>query len=61
MGLTAIEAYDRDFRVMLAGDAILGTNPEKGSLMLDYLRNHFGIEPIANAAIMAAVSARAPQ
>ena len=59
VGLTTIEAYERDFRVMLADDAILGTNPESGHLMLDYLRSHFGIEPMPNAGIMAAISEHA--
>jgi nicotinamidase-related amidase len=53
VGLTAIEAYERDFKIMLAGDAILGTNPQDGGLMLDYLRTHFSIEPVSNAWIMA--------
>ena len=56
VGLTTIEAYERDFRIMLAGDAILGTNPKAGNAMLDYLRTHFGIEPMPNAAIMATLS-----
>ncbi len=52
VGLTAIEAYERDFKTVLAGDSILGTNPTEGNLMLDYLRNRFGIEPVSNAWIM---------
>jgi len=53
VGLTAIEAWERDFKVVLAGDAILGTTPEEGDLMLDYLRCRFEIEPISNAQIRA--------
>ena len=56
VGLTTIEAYERDFKVILAGEAILGTDPKEGSLMLDYLRNRFAIEPVSNAAIMETVS-----
>jgi len=56
VGLTTIEAYERDFKVILAGDAILGTSQEEGRLMLDYLRNRFAIEPIANARIMETIS-----
>ena len=52
VGLTTIEAYERDFKIMLAEDAILGTSQEEGRLMLDYLRNRFAIEPILNARIM---------
>lgn len=55
VGLTTIEAYERDFRIMLAGDAILGTNPDAGGAMRDYLQSHFGIQPMRNAAIMAAL------
>jgi nicotinamidase-related amidase len=60
VGLTTIESYERDFRIMLAGDAILGTNSEAGGAMLDYLQSHFGIEPVANTAIMTAVSEETP-
>jgi nicotinamidase-related amidase len=56
VGLTTIEAYERDFKIMLAEDAILGTNQKEGSLMLDYLRNRFAIEPVPNARIMETVS-----
>jgi len=56
VGLTAIEAYERDFRVILAKDPILGTNQKAGSRMLDYLRNQFGIEPVPNAGIMETIS-----
>ena len=52
VGLTAIEAYERDFKTVLAGDAILGTDPVAGGLMLDYLRDRFGIEPVSNAWIV---------
>jgi len=56
VGLTTVEAYERDFRIMLAEDAILGTNQEEGNLMLDYLRNRFAIKPVPNARIMETVS-----
>jgi nicotinamidase-related amidase len=51
VGLTAIDAWERDFRVMLAGEAILGTNSAEGDLMLDYLRRAFDIEVFSNAEI----------
>ena len=59
VGLTKIEAYKRDFKIMLAGDTILGTNEEEGNLMLDYLRNRFGIEPIPSKSIMETITERA--
>ena len=52
VGLTAIEAYERDFHVLLARDAILGHTESSASLMLKYLHDEFGIEPIASSAIM---------
>ncbi len=51
VGLTAIDAWERDFKVILAGDAILGTNPADGQLMLDYLLKAFQIEPISTMTI----------
>ena len=39
VGLTAIDAWERDFRVVLAGEAVLGTNLADGDLMLAYLSN----------------------
>lgn len=57
VGLTAIDAWERDFKVMLAGEAILGTNSEEGDWMLNYLRRTFDIEPFSNTAIQDAVVA----
>ena len=51
VGLTAIDAWERDFKVILAGDAVLGTNPADGQLMLDYLEKAFAIEPVSNAEV----------
>lgn len=51
VGLTAIEAWERDFKVLLAGEAVLGTNLADSDLMLAYLRSAFGIEPVCNTDI----------
>ena len=56
VGLTAIEAWERDFKVILAGDAILGTTLADGDLMLDYLKRAFQIEPVSNATVKKIVS-----
>jgi len=56
VGLTTIEAYERDFKIILARDAILGTSQKEAKLMLDYLRNRFAIEPVSNARIVEIVS-----
>jgi isochorismate hydrolase len=51
VGLTALDAWERDFKVILAGDAILGTDAINGQLMLDYLKQAFAIEPVSNAEV----------
>ena len=53
VGLTAIEAWERDFEVVLAAEAILGTTPDGGALMRDYLRRRFEMEPVSHASIAA--------
>jgi nicotinamidase-related amidase len=58
VGLTAIEAWERDFKVILAGDAILGTHLRDGELMLDYLRKAFQIVPVSNAEVKRIVAAQ---
>ena len=58
VGLTAIDAWERDFKVLLAGDAILGTNFADGDQMLDYLRKAFEIESVSNAEIKKIVSSQ---
>ncbi len=58
VGLTAIDAFDRDFRVLLAGDAVLGTNEAQGELMLDYLNARIGVEPLNHAQIMSRIVAK---
>ena len=51
VGLTAIDAWERDFHVIVAGDAILSTDLSDGSLMLDYLKKAFAINPLPNARV----------
>lgn len=51
VGLTAVDAWERDFKVILAGDAILGTSLTDADLMLDYLRSAFEISPVSNAEV----------
>ncbi|MCR9134280.1 MAG: cysteine hydrolase [bacterium] len=52
VGQTAIDAYEHDFKVILAGEAILGTQIKYGKLMLDSLERRFGIIPINNKEII---------
>jgi len=59
VGLTAIEAYERDFDVIIAQDAILGCDQARGDLMLQVLKNEFAFEPQSNRAIMEEISAEA--
>lgn len=56
VGLTAIDAYERDFGVVLGAEAILGTSIVQGNLMLDNLWNRFGIVPTRVPEIMELVS-----
>ena len=51
VGQTAIDAYEYDFKVTLAGEAILGTQIEYGKLMLDSLKRRFEIIPKTNKEI----------
>lgn len=52
VGQTAIDAYEHDFKVMLAGEAILGTKTAYHQLMLESLERRFGIVPVSNEAII---------
>ena len=52
VGQTVIDAYELDFKVTLAGEAILGTQLKHGVLMLDSLKRRFGISPIINEDII---------
>lgn len=61
VGLTAIDAWERDFNVILAGDAILGTNLADGDLMLNYLSKAFAIDPVSNAKVKKIVSNKEAQ
>jgi nicotinamidase-related amidase len=58
VGLTALDAWERDFRVILAGEAILGATPASGQSMLDYLKKAFAIEPVSNAEVKRIVGDR---
>ena len=59
VGLTAIEAYERDFDAIIAQDAILGCDQARGDAMMHVLRNEFAFEPRSNRAIMEEISAEA--
>lgn len=51
VGQTAIDAYERDFKVILAGEAILGTKKIHEDRMLEALERKFGISPVTNSTI----------
>ena len=57
VGITAVEACERDFDVIVSRDAILGPQQNRVDAMLSVLRNEFGIEPISNVRIMEQISA----
>jgi nicotinamidase-related amidase len=56
VGQTAIDAYEYDFKVILAGDAILGTTREQGDLMLRSLEKRFGMIPADNQEIKSLIN-----
>jgi nicotinamidase-related amidase len=51
MGLTAIDAYERDIMPVLAEEAILGIDPEREEGMLRVLKDGYSIEPVSNERI----------
>ncbi len=51
VGLTAIDAYERDFMPILAGDAILGIDREQEEDTLRVLEQEYGVVPVSNARI----------
>ena len=53
VGLTAIDAWELDYGVVLAGEAVLGTTESEAERMLGYLATSFGIEPSSNEEIRA--------
>ena len=57
VGLTAIEAYERDFDVLLSQEAILGCDQPRADLMLKYLHTEFAIDPVSISTIMERVAA----
>lgn len=52
VGMTAAEACERDFDVIVSQDAIFGPEQSRASAMLSILHNEFGIELISNTTIM---------
>jgi nicotinamidase-related amidase len=57
VGMTAAEACERDFDVIVSQDSILGPEQHRVDSMLSVLRNELGIEPISNGKIMDQISA----
>jgi nicotinamidase-related amidase len=51
IGLTAIDAYERDIMPVLADEAILSMNAERENGMRDVLKNEYAIEPVTNERI----------
>ena len=57
VGLTAIEAYERDFDVFLAQEAVLGCDQPRADLMLKYLHTEFAIDPVSISSIVERIAA----
>jgi nicotinamidase-related amidase len=56
VGVTALEACERDFDVLVSGDATMGAEPGRASTMLSVLWNEFGIEPVSNMRLLEQVT-----
>jgi nicotinamidase-related amidase len=52
VGLTAIDAYERDFDVLIAAEATLGINASRTEAMLQVLRHEYGFEAMPISRIM---------
>jgi nicotinamidase-related amidase len=52
VGLTAIDAWERDFQVTIAKDAVVSTEEEQGDAMLRFLNVEFGIEILTHREIL---------
>jgi nicotinamidase-related amidase len=57
VGLTAIEAYERDFDVLLSQEATLGCDQPRADLMLKYLHTEFAINPVPISTITERIAA----
>jgi len=60
VGLTAIDAHERDFRVFLAKDAILNVKESVANTILDFLSDEFRIEAMSNRDIVKLIDERNP-
>ena len=52
VGLTAIDAWERDFKVQIAKEAVISTNDKQGEAMLQFLSAEFGIGLIEDEDIL---------
>ena len=51
IGLSAIDAFERDIMPVLAAEAMLGIGREREAGMLEVLKNEYAIEPVSNQRI----------
>jgi nicotinamidase-related amidase len=52
VGLTAIDGYERDFLVRIAGDAVASVDDSQGTAMLRFLNAEFDIPTIPTHALL---------
>jgi len=52
VGLTAIDASERDFQVRIAADATISVDDGQGQAMLRFLDSEFGIPAVSTASLM---------
>jgi nicotinamidase-related amidase len=52
VGLTAIDAWERDFQVKIAKEAVISTNEEQGNAMFRFLNTEFEIKALNHQEIV---------
>lgn len=52
VGLTAIDAWERDFPVLIAQEAVVSTDEKQGNAMLHFLDVEFGIKALKHEEIL---------
>jgi nicotinamidase-related amidase len=57
VGLTAIDASERDFQVRIAGDAAISVDDNQGKAMLRFLDSEFGIPTVRSDSLFAEFAA----
>ncbi|HXP74304.1 MAG TPA: isochorismatase family cysteine hydrolase [Stellaceae bacterium] len=60
VGLTAIDASERDFQVRIAGDAVISVDDSQGEAMLRFLNSEFDVPAVRTGSLLAEFRNRGP-